>query len=419
MAKIEALKGFSDMFASDAVMFTHIEAVAREVFSLFSYQELRTPILESTSLFARSIGEDTDVVGKEMYTFQDKGNRSVTLRPEATAGVIRAFVNSKMYVQGSVYKLFTTGPMFRYERPQKGRFRQFHQINCECLGADEPENDAEMIYMLHLFLNRLGIYDFVMQVNSLGCSSCRPVYREKLSTYLEGLDKEKLCTDCQRRMQTNPLRVLDCKVPTCAEYVNSAPKINEFLCADCSEHFDKVLLLLKSLGIEHTVNTKLVRGLDYYTRTAFEAVSTDIGSQSSIAGGGRYDGLVKQLGGGDVSGIGFACGMERLAMLANKVQESKPVFYLATLDAPAREKGFNIVQELRSHGIKGEYAYSERSVKSLMRQADKSQAEYALILGENEIRTDTIIAKNMATGEQKSLALSDLAEFLKNPPHES
>ncbi len=414
MAHIQGLKGFADMFGKDADMFTHIENTARSLFSLFSYSELRTPILESTELFARSIGEETDIVGKEMYTFTDKGDRSVTLRPEATAGVMRAFVESKMYSQGSVYKFFTTGPMFRYERPQKGRMRQFHQINCECLGSPEPENDAEIVYMLSLFLKNLGIENFVMHVNSLGCHECRPLYKEALTKYLLELDSEALCEDCKRRIHTNPLRVLDCKVAKCIEYVNAAPKISDFHCTECSSHFSSVIQMLDMSGVDYEINPKLVRGLDYYIRTTFEAVSTGIGSQSSIAGGGRYDGLVKQIGGGDVSGIGFACGMERLSMLATPPKEQKPTFYLAVVDKEAKNTGFLLAQELRSEGFRGEYAFGERSMKSLMRQADKSGAQLALILGGNEIKDETIVVKNMTNGEQEIIRQDFLLTYLQN-----
>ncbi len=414
MAHIQGLKGFADLFGSEADMFTHMENTARSIFSRFSYNELRTPIVEVTELFCRSIGEETDVVGKEMYSFTDKGNRNITLRPEATAGVMRAFVESKMYTQGTVYKFFTTGPMFRYERPQKGRMRQFHQINCECLGSAEPENDAEVIYMLNLFLHTLGITDFTMHVNSLGCQVCRPQYKEALTKYLLELDGEALCEDCRRRIHTNPLRVLDCKVPTCAEYVEKAPKFADYHCQECKDHFSQVVSMLDKSGIKYIVNSKLVRGLDYYIRTTFEAVSDGVGSQSSIAGGGRYDGLVKQIGGADVSGIGFACGMERLAMLASPPSPQLPTFFLAVLDKNAREEAFLIAQELRKVGIKGDYAFGERSMKSLMRQADKSQAGFTLILGEDEFKSQSIVVKDMSTGEQETIKQDALAAYLQN-----
>ncbi len=414
MAQIQALKGFGDLFGKDADMFTYMENKAREVFSRFSYAELRTPLVEATELFARSIGEETDVVGKEMYTFTDKGQRSITLRPEATAGVMRAFVESKMYNQGSVYKFFTTGPMFRYERPQKGRMRQFHQINCECLGSAEPENDAEVVLMLHYFLNEIGIHDFIMQINSLGCPECRPNYKQALTTWLLELDQETLCEDCRRRVHTNPLRVLDCKVPTCAEYVEKAPKMSEYYCEECENHFSKVVELLELAKVPYALNPKLVRGLDYYIRTTFEAVSTNIGAQSSIAGGGRYDGLVKQVGGADVSGIGFACGMERLAMLAQNTNVNKPLFFLAVMDQEAVSTGFMLAQMLRKEGIKGEYAFGSRGIKSLMRQADKSEARYTLILGGDELQNATIIVKDMESGEQISIKQEELFSYLQS-----
>ncbi len=413
MAQIQALKGFGDLFGKDADMFTFMENKAREVFGLFSYEEVRTPLVESTDLFCRSIGEETDVVGKEMYTFTDKGQRSITLRPEATAGVMRAFVESKMYTPGSVHKLFTTGPMFRYERPQKGRMRQFHQLNCECLGSPEPENDAEVILMLHHFLNEIGISDFIMHVNSLGCNECRPKYKQALTTWLLELDQDALCEDCRRRVHTNPLRVLDCKVPNCVEYVEKAPKMADFHCEECKDHFSKVTELLDLAKVPYILNPKLVRGLDYYIRTTFEAVSTNIGAQSSIAGGGRYDGLVKQIGGAEVSGIGFACGMERLAMLAKAPEEEKPLFFLAVMDNNAISTGFTIAQNLRKAGIKGDYAFGSRGIKSLMRQADKSKAKYTLILGGDELQQGTIIVKTMESGEQISVNQAEIFTYLQ------
>jgi len=310
---VTAIKGFADLFPPESDAFTRMEAVSRDIFFRYGYRELRTPLLERTELFSRGIGTETDVVQKEMYTFPDRKGRSLTLRPEATAGVIRAFVESGR--NEAVSKFFTCGPMFRYERPQKGRMRQFHQINCECVGPSEPWADAEIIVMAMRFLLALGIEELTLHLNSLGCPACRPAYRNELSRWLSGLDPEALCEDCRRRMITNPLRVLDCKVPSCREHTEQAPKILDHNCPDCAEHFAVTRRLLDAQNIPYVIDHRLVRGLDYYTRTTFEVVSARIGAQGTVAGGGRYDGLVAQLGGPDLPGLGFACGMERLGPL--------------------------------------------------------------------------------------------------------
>ena len=290
---VTAIKGFADLFSPDSDAFTHMEAVARETFSRYGFTELRTPILERTELFCRGIGTETDVVQKEMYTFPDRKGRSLTLRPEATAGVMRAYIESGRSGD-AVTKLFTIGPMFRYERPQKGRMRQFHQINCECLGPSEPYADAELVTMAMRFLEALGLKDLSLQLNSLGCPTCRPAYRETLRKWLSELDESALCEDCRRRMVTNPLRVLDCKVPSCREHTAEAPKILDHNCPDCAAHFETVRRLLDAEKVPYVINHRLVRGLDYYTRTTFEIVSDQIGAQGTVAGGGRYDGLVEQ-----------------------------------------------------------------------------------------------------------------------------
>ena len=301
---VTAIKGFADLFPPESDAFTRMEATARDIFFRYGYKELRTPVLERTELFSRGIGTETDVVQKEMYTFPDRKGRSLTLRPEATAGVIRAFVESGR--NETVSKLFTCGPMFRYERPQKGRMRQFHQINCECVGPAEPWADAELIVMAMRFLTALGIEGLSLHLNSLGCPECRPAYRNELSRWLSGLDPEALCEDCRRRMITNPLRVLDCKVPSCKEHTEQAPRILDHNCPACAEHFAVTRRLLDEQGIPYVIDHRLVRGLDYYTRTTFEVISSRIGAQGTVAGGGRYDGLVAQLGGPNLPGLGFA-----------------------------------------------------------------------------------------------------------------
>ncbi len=408
----QSIKGFADLFSPQSLLFTRMENVARETFSLFGYEELRTPIMEFTELFCRGIGTETDVVQKEMYTFPDRKNRSLTLRPEATAGVMRAYIQASMNSKQSVSKLFSYGPMFRYERPQKGRMRQFHQINCECLGAEAPQVDAEVITMLMLFLKNIGITECEVHLNSLGCPECRPEYRRILTEYLKSLDATALCEDCRRRMDTNPLRVLDCKVPTCKEHTEKAPRIDEHTCDACTSHFTTVRELLDTAGVEYVRNPRLVRGLDYYCRTTFEIVSTAVGAQSSIAGGGRYDGLVKQLGGPDVPGIGFACGMERLAMLMPEVEAPRPDFCVVSMGDAAQNVGFELALLLRKNGFCGEQIYGG-SFKSQMRQAGKCGARFALILGEDECASGTVTCKDMDASQQQTLTKDTLVEHMR------
>ncbi|MGE4553747.1 MAG: histidine--tRNA ligase [Desulfovibrionaceae bacterium] len=398
MAKIQKIKGFSDLFEAESAKFTCMEDAARRVFSRYGYGELRVPVLEKTELFQKSIGEDTDVVGKEMFTFIGRKGESLTLRPEATAGVVRAFVESGAHQPGQVAKYFSFGPMFRYERPQKGRQRQFHQIDAEIFGAAEPAADAELILMLRSFLTEIGLSKLNFELNSLGCRECRPGYRQALTDFFAGLDSEKLCEDCRRRMHTNPLRVLDCKVPGCKELVAAAPQVNEHLCVGCRSHFDAVLELLDAAGVAYTLNPRLVRGLDYYVRTAFEVTSGDIGAQSSVAGGGRYDGLVANLGGPDVPGVGFACGMERLAMLLPEAAAKGLDFYVAVTDPRAVHRGLLLAERLRAAGLTGEASFEAGSMKSRLRAANRLNARHCLILGQSEFDANALTLKDMGEG---------------------
>ncbi|WBF66477.1 histidine--tRNA ligase [Desulfovibrio subterraneus] len=412
MSSVQKIKGFADMFSPDSDAFTFMEGIGREVFGSFGYTELRTPILERTELFKRSIGDETDVVQKEMYTFDDRKGRSLTMRPEATAGVMRAYIEANMHAQEQVAKLFTFGPMFRYERPQKGRMRQFHQINCECLGPVEPHADAEVILMLMTFLTRIGLTDLSLEINSLGCRECRPKYNEALKAFFAKLDTSALCEDCRRRMDTNPLRVLDCKVPACKELTKDAPTILEHNCPECADHHAKVLSVLDRAGLKYIQNVRLVRGLDYYNRTTFEVVSGSIGAQASVAGGGRYDGLIKQLGGPDVPGIGFACGMERLALMLGERAAAQPDFYIAVLDDNGLEIALMLAQALREAGKVGELAFAAKSMKAQMRQASRKNARKVLILGGDELATSTVVVKDMASGEQVSVPMAEIVEHI-------
>jgi len=415
MNTIQKIKGFQDLISSEADTYTFIEETARSTFGRYGFQEIRIPILEKTELFARSIGGETDIVQKEMYTFPDRKGRSLTLRPEATAGVVRAYIENRLYAQDPVSKWFTCGPMFRYERPQKGRQRQFHQVNCELFGTGAPQADAEVILMLWTFLRELGLEKLTIELNTLGCPHCRGNYHQALKAFLSQAGDEDLCPDCQRRKTVNPLRVLDCKVPSCRDKVADAPRTIDHVCQDCREHFTTVQSLLDGLSVPYALNDRLVRGLDYYQRTTFEVVSADIGSQSSVAGGGRYDGLVQDLGGPDVPGIGFACGLERLAMILGQVTSKALDFFLAVIDASALTRGQIIGQHLRDLGFSGLVSFEPKSLKSQLRQANKQQARHCLILGQDELESGTIILKDMQTGEQFAVSQESVDTTLTQP----
>ena len=375
--------------------------------------ELRTPVLEYTDLFRRSIGEETDVVQKEMFTFPDRKGRMMTMRPEATAGVMRAYVEDARYSRESVSRLFTTGPMFRYERPQKGRMRQFHQVDCELLGTNAPAADAEIISLLIHYVTELGLSDLSLHMNNLGCPNCRPKYRQALVEYLTR-HEEHLCDDCKRRLHTNPLRVLDCKKDHDLAFMQEVPVFLDYVCDDCKAHYETVTALLQENNIDFVQDHCLVRGLDYYCRTTFELQSNAIGAQTAVAGGGRYDGLIRNLGGPDVPGIGFACGMERLALLleGRELPAVSPDFYVAVLDDSCRDAAFALAQNLRREGFSGTMGYESRSMKATMRQAGKSGARYTLIMGTDELAAGTVIIKNMESGEQREVPCADVAAGL-------
>ena len=415
MSKITTIKGFADLYAPESTLYTFMEDAARRVFGAYGYGELRIPIMEYTELFCRSIGTETDVVQKEMYTFPDRKGRSLTLRPEATAGIVRSYVEHTCHAREEVSKFFSFGPMFRYERPQKGRMRQFHQIDCECLGAHEPQADAEVLLMLMHFLREIGLTELRPELNTLGCAACRPAFRKQLSDFLRGVDPACLCENCRRRLDTNPMRVLDCKVPSCQEHTAGAPKILDHVCPDCNEHFTVVRNILDQRGVPYTLNPRLVRGLDYYMRTTFEVVSTSIGAQGSVAGGGRYDGLVNLLGGPETPAIGFACGMERLAlMLADKppsATDIRPDFYIAVLDPEATNTALMAAQTMREAKLAGELSYTAKSLKSQLRQASRLNADYCLLMGKDELTAQNIIVKHMDTGEQVTIPLASLGDW--------
>ncbi len=404
---IKALKGFKDILPDEVGHWQFIEQTARKIFHRYGFEEIRVPILEKTELFVRTIGESTDIVEKEMYTFVDRNGSSITMRPEGTASVIRSYIDNGLYVRGSVQRLYTIGPMFRHERPQKGRLRQFHQMSVEVLGSNRATIDTEVMAMAWQILQEIGL-QASLEINSLGCAACRPSFKEALQTFLQERIQH-LCEDCRRRSSSNPLRVLDCKSEHCQAQYTSAPSILDHLCEGCSQHFAEVKQTLSQLDVPFAVNAKMVRGLDYYTRTTFELITTELGSQGAIGAGGRYDGLVRQLGGPEVPGIGFALGMERLVMLLSQKsrQDLGPSLdlFLITLGEKAYEKGFVLLQKLRALGLGAMMDHEGRSMKNQMKQADKQKADFVLILGENELTNLEAPLKDMRSGEQELVEL--------------
>lgn len=412
---IQLIRGFKDILPGEVELWQHIEKTARSLFEDFGFKEIRIPILEHAELFARSIGEDTDIVEKEMYTFPDKKRGLITLRPEATASVVRAYIQHTLYAKDPIQKFYTIGPMFRRERPQKGRYRQFYQINAEVFGIDSPLIDAQLIFMLVTFFSRLSVTGVEAHINSLGCHKCRRNFKDALSVFLSAAS-EKLCADCKRRSLRNPLRVLDCKVPSCKEAMVEAPSILDYLCAECSMHFNAVKNALKKFNIPFVVNRLLVRGLDYYTRTTFEIQTGSLGAQNAVAGGGRYDTLVKSLGGPDQPAIGFAIGFDRLVEItdlkgANFVR--KPDIFLAALGEKSMSVAFEWFCAFGVDGIKAELDLNGRSLKSQMKRADKLGAGYVLIVGEKELEEGSAILRNMTTKEQTAIPIDDVVERIK------
>jgi len=413
--EIKAIRGFNDILPEEIGKWQFVEETAREVFEGFGFSEIRIPILERTELFSRGIGEATDIVEKEMYTFTDRSGNSLTLRPEATASIARAYLEHQLYTFDPVAKLYCIGPMFRYERPQKGRYRQFYQIDAEVFGVENPMVDAEVIVMLIHFLKRVGFEKLELQINTLGDQTCRPKYREELKRFLESKSFQ-LCEDCQRRLQTNPLRIFDCKVETCQEAIADAPKVSDFICSECQKHFDLVKKYLETAGLQYILNPRMVRGLDYYTRTAFEVVSYQLGSQNAVAGGGRYDNLFKEIGGIEIPGIGFAIGMERLVSLLPTDKEfiSYPHLFIAALGQEPSKEAYQIINQLHLEGIRAELDYEGKSLKSQMRRADKLKARYVLILGEDELKRGKAALRNMETKSQEEISIDKLLETLKS-----
>jgi histidyl-tRNA synthetase len=409
---IPAVRGTRDILPGEVERWQRMEAVARRVCERYGYHEIRTPIIEREELFAKGTGESTDIVQKEMYSFTDKGGERITLRPEATPGVVRAYVEHNLEQAMAAPKLYAIGPMFRYERPQKGRYRQFHQLDVEVFGVQDPAIDAEVIDLAASLLGELGIADTGLLVNSVGCPVCRPGFSAALLAAL-GEDLPKLCQDCQRRAATNPLRIFDCKVPQDQPIIDALPHSADYLCEACRDHFARVQAHLAAWDTAFTLSHRLVRGLDYYTRTTFEIVGAGLGAQNALLGGGRYDGLVKQLGGPDRVGIGFAAGLERLVLAMPSAPETGTggVFVAAVGEAPRRE-ALRFVRELRRAGRRAEMDYEARSLRSQMKRADRLGASHVVIFGDEELASEAVTIKDLRTGEQRRVSRAGAAAIL-------
>jgi histidyl-tRNA synthetase len=413
---IQLIRGFKDILPGEVELWQQVERITVDLFEDFGFSQIRIPIMERTELFKRSIGEDTDIVEKEMYTFPDRKGDLVTLRPEATASIVRAYIQHKLFAADPVQKLYMIGPMFRRERPQKGRYRQFYQIDAEIFGVASPLVDVQLIFLLTTLFSRLKVADAQAHINSLGCPRCRPGFKAALREMLMSVS-DRLCPDCIRRRDRNPLRVLDCKVPSCREALADAPSILDHLCADCRQDFDVVQQSLDRLAVPYVVDKRLVRGLDYYARTTFEIQTGSLGAQSAVAGGGRYDGLVKALGGPEIPATGFAIGFDRLAEICGLDVENlqnKPQLFIAALGDRSQSLAFEWTCRLGQAGICAEMDFSGRSLKSQMKRANRLGAAYALILGENELTRGQAILRNMQTKEQVSISIDNLVNNVRS-----
>ena len=413
---INAPKGTKDVLPDQSHKWQYIENTAREISRTFCLHEVRTPVFEYTELFRRGVGETTDVVGKEMYTFEDKGGRSITLKPEGTAGVARTFIENGLASSPMPVKTYYITPAFRSERPQAGRLREFHQVGIEIFGSSAPQTDAEVIFAASTFLKKLGV-KARLEINSIGCKTCRAEYNRALKNYFAPHLPE-MCETCKTRYDKNPLRMLDCKEESCKKIAQSAPKITDYLCGECAEHFNGVKKLLDGQGLEFTVNPFIVRGLDYYTRTVFEFVSDAIGAQGTVCGGGRYDGLIEQLGGNPLPAIGFGAGIERLLIVMENTgaqfpEADKPLIYIAGMDNDTRDKAFAVAAQLRQKGIIAEIDHMSRSVKAQFKYADKLGAKYVAVIGSDELATGAVNIKNMSDGTQDKVKFEDIYTYLK------
>ncbi len=415
---IQIPKGTKDVLPSQVHKWQFVEKTARETAELFAFREIRTPVFEHTELFARGVGDTTDIVTKEMYTFLDKGNRSVTLKPEGTAGVARSFIENGMAGGVLPAKMYYLIPAFRYERPQAGRLREFHQFGVELYGAADPAADAETITLADLFLKKLGLKQVRLELNSIGCKHCRAKYNEALKEYFRPHLAE-MCPDCNARFEKNPMRIIDCKEEGCRRFTAGAPRMLDYLCDDCKAHFEEVKALLARAGVAYEINPSIVRGLDYYSRTVFEFVTSAAGAQGTVCGGGRYDSLIEQMGEKPVPAVGFAAGMERLLMVMEAEEAPMPepsgtVCYLAGMDGASRAKAFELATMLRAKGIACECDLMGRSVKAQFKYADKSGAKFVAVIGGSELEEGAVSLKNMATSSSEKVAFADLADYLSS-----
>lgn len=414
----KAIKGTQDTLPQDSHKIRFVEATVAEIAENYGFKEIRTPVFEHTELFDRSVGDTTDVVQKEMYTFADKGGRSVSLRPEGTAGTVRAFLEHGLFNEPAPQKLYYLTSCYRYEKPQAGRLREFHQFGVECFGTESPAEDAEIIALADEVFGFLGLKDISLEINSIGCPACRPKYQQALKDYFTSR-KEDLCDTCKGRLDKNPMRILDCKDPGDAAIAAEAPVVLDYLCPECREHFEAVQTYLKAMQLDYTVNPRIVRGLDYYTKTVFEFVSTGIGAQGTVCGGGRYDGLCEELGGKPTPALGFGMGLERLMLLleAQNValpEAAHPALYLASAGQAASVKACQVAHDLRSEGVSVLFDTYGRSIKAQMKYANKVGADFVVVLGDNELESGTVNLKNMQTGEEQEMALDGFAENFSN-----
>jgi len=410
--QISAIKGTKDILPWEAKKWQRVESVTKRVLELYAYKEIRTPVFEATELFEKGTGQTTDIVLKEMYTFKDKAGRSLTLRPEYTPSVVRSIIENRLYLQPEPLRFYYIGPMFRYDKPQKGRYRQFHQVDIEVFGEEDPALDAEIVEMANYLLRELNVTDTENLVNSVGCKKCRPSYIKDLRSKAEEASRD-LCPDCKRKVELNPLRIFDCKIETCREAAKTFPKITDYLCQECEDHFNRFCDHLAFYGIKYKVEPRLVRGIDYYTKTTFEIVSSKLGAQNALIGGGRYDDMMQDFGGPDLCAIGFAMGLERLISVVPFTEEKGEFLYLAYLGDESKRAGMKAVQFLRKESVECLIEYKERSIKSQMSRANKLGASWVLIIGEEEIKEGKYKLKNMASGLQVEGTQDEILKIIR------
>jgi len=410
--QISAIKGTKDILPREAKKWQRVESVTKRVLELYAYKEIRTPVFEATELFEKGTGQTTDIVLKEMYTFKDKAGRSLTLRPEYTPSVVRSIIENRLYLQPEPLRFYYIGPMFRYDKPQKGRYRQFHQVDIEVFGEEDPALDAEIVEMANYLLRELKVSDTENLVNSVGCKKCRPSYIKDLRTKAEEASRD-LCPDCKRKVELNPLRIFDCKIETCRETAKTFPKITDYLCQECEDHFNRFCDHLAFYGIKYKVEPRLVRGIDYYTKTTFEIVSSKLGAQNALIGGGRYDDMMQDFGGPDLCAIGFAMGLERLISVVPFTEEKGEFLYLAYLGDESKRAGMKAVQFLRKESVECLIEYKERSIKNQMSRANKLGASWVLIIGEEEIKEGKYKLKNMASGLQVEGTQDEILKIIR------